>query len=54
VGVLEQLGELLPALGALPTAFLVDVLADDLVPSVSAPLPQLAQLVLWILAFVVG
>src|SRR6516162_10052812 len=52
--VLEQRRKLLAALGALPAAFLVDILVNDLVPDAGAPLAQLAQLVLGILAFVVG
>ena len=52
--VLKQRGKMLAAMGALTAAFFIDILVNDLVPSVSAPLPQLAQLVLWILAFVVG
>ena len=38
----------------LPTAFPVHILMNELVASTGAPLPQLPQLVLGILAFVVG
>src|SRR5262245_59234417 len=38
---------------SLTAALLVDVLVDDLVPGVSAPCTQLAQLVLRILAFII-
>ena len=53
VRVLEKRGKMLAALGALPAAFLVDALVNDLVPGLTTPLAQLAQLVLGILAFVV-
>jgi hypothetical protein len=45
VCVLEQLGKLLAALGALPTTFTVDVFVRDGVTGVGAPLPQLPRLV---------
>jgi hypothetical protein len=51
---LEQLGKLLAALGALPASFMVDVFLHHRMASVGAPLPQLPQLVLRVLAFVVG
>jgi hypothetical protein len=54
MGILEQQGELLAVLGALPAAFTVNVFVGELVASASAPLPQLPQLVLRVLAFVVG
>src|SRR5262249_11523811 len=54
VGILEQRSELLAVLGALPAAFMVNVLVHELVASAGAPLPQLPQLVLRILTFVVG
>jgi len=46
VGILEQRSELLAALGALPAAFMVNVLVHELVASAGTPLPQLPQLVL--------
>src|SRR5262249_61294415 len=54
VGLLEQCGELLAVLGALPAAFMFNVLMHELVASAGAPLAQLSELVLGILAFVVG
>ena len=54
VGVLEQCSELLAALGALPAALVVNVFVGDLVAGASAPLAQLAELVLGILAFIVS
>jgi hypothetical protein len=54
VGILEQCGELLAVLGALPAAFVVHVLMHELVASAGAPLSQLSELVLGILAFVVS
>jgi len=54
VGVFEQGSELLAVLGAFPAALVVDVFMREFVASAGAPLPQLPQLVLRILAFVVG
>src|SRR6516164_1815929 len=54
VGILEQRSELLAVLGALPAAFMVNVLVHELVAIAGAPLAQLSELVLGMLAFVVG
>ena len=54
VGILEQRSKLLAVLGAFAAAFMVDVFVHELVASAGAPLPQLPQLVLGVLAFVVG
>jgi hypothetical protein len=54
VGILEQRSELLAVLGAFPAAFVVNVLVHKLVASAGAPLAQLSELVLGILAFVVS
>ena len=53
MGVLEQPGELLAALGVLPAGFVVDVFVHDGVAGATAPGAELVQLVLWVLAFVV-
>src|SRR5262249_21424477 len=54
VGILEQLGESLAGLGTFSAGFVVDVFMHDRMTGVGAPLPQLPQLVLRVLAFVVG
>jgi hypothetical protein len=54
VGILEQGSELLAVLGALPAALMVDIFVHELMASAGTPLPQLPQLVLGILAFVVS
>ena len=54
VGIVEQGGELLAFFGAFPAGLLVDVLMNDLMTSTGAPGPELAELVLRVLAFVVG
>jgi hypothetical protein len=54
VSILEQLGKLLAPLGAFAAAIVVDVFVRDGVTGVGTPLPQLSQLVLRVLAFVVG
>jgi hypothetical protein len=52
VGIFEQRSELLAVFSALPARVLIDVLVDDLVTC--APLAQLPELVLRVLAFVVS
>jgi hypothetical protein len=54
VGILEQRGELFAVFGAPFAAFMVNVLVHEFVASAGAPLPQLPQLVLGVLAFVIG
>src|SRR5262245_41106791 len=54
VGILEQGSKMLAVLGALSAALMVNILVHELVASGGAPLPQLPQLVLGILAFVVS
>src|SRR4030095_4579394 len=45
VGVLEQSGKLLALFAALPAALAINVLPRDLVPSLRAPIAELAQLI---------
>jgi hypothetical protein len=52
--VVEQRGEPLPLVSALPAALKVDVFADDVVSGMATLVSQLHQLVLRILTFVVG
>jgi hypothetical protein len=54
VGILEQESELLAVFGALPAAFVVNVCVHELVASAFSPLPQVSELILGVLAFVVG
>jgi hypothetical protein len=54
VGIVEQGGELLAFFGPLPAGLLVDVLMNDLMTSIGTPGPELVELVLGVLAFVVG
>ena len=54
VGILEQRGELFAVFGALFAAFMVNVLVHEFVASAGAPLPQLSELVLRVLAFVIS
>src|SRR5215469_2706556 len=52
--IVEQGGELFPLLPTLPTALVIDVLPTDCMPGVACPVPQLSELILRVLAFVVG
>ena len=52
MGIIEQSGE--PLAFRRSSALLIDVFLDDLVPCASALLTELGQLVLGVLAFVIG
>jgi hypothetical protein len=51
-GILEQSGELLALVRALPAAFGFNVFPDDRVAGVGAPSPQFTELVLGVLALI--
>ena len=53
-GVLEQGGKLFPLARALAPAHAINVLADEVVAGIGTPGAQIAELVLWILAFVLS
>jgi hypothetical protein len=53
-GVGEELGEYLPIALPLGAAFVLDILAHGLVPLARTPSPELQELVLRILALIVG